>query len=80
MILKTHQSANICSPTLALERRPVLLNVRYGDGEGVESHDDKDVGLVEYQDLLLLHQGRTDGVTSITRVTGYRRGAAEPRC
>ena len=33
-----------CSPTLALEHRLVLLNARYGGGEGAEFHGDDDGG------------------------------------
>ncbi len=37
----THYSANVCSPMLAPERRPVLHNGRYEGGEGVEFHGDE---------------------------------------
>ena len=37
------------------------------------------VGLVEYQVVIVTSRPDVNGVTSITRVTDYRRGAAEPR-
>ena len=42
LVLNIYHFPTFFSPTLAPKRRPVLLNVRCGEGEEVEFHDDED--------------------------------------